>query len=134
MSMNDDTRRAKHPGQRTSWILVQLCAGLLVALGTMASDGSYEQRMKASDAAEQDFAERNEWIIHYRGSSSIRHSEERSYGKAEDRLERESQERRSAAEAAPRTFGEAEERRVGGADERSAGTASQRGSIRHDSR
>lgn len=106
-------------------------AGLLVSFAAVAAGSSYQERMQAHGAWEQDFTRRSESVIHYGGPSSIRQSE-RSYSQAEERVAGEAKERRVTAEAAPRQATEAERRRSGGADERRTGEASYRGSIRHD--
>jgi len=131
--MNEDPLLVRCPWQDVRWVSALVFAGLLVTLAAGAAGSSYEQRMKERSASEQDFTQRNESVIHYRGPSSIRQSE-RTYGKAEERAATEAKERRVTAEAASRQTTETEGRRTSGADERRAGEASYRGSIRQDSR
>jgi hypothetical protein len=131
--MNEDPLLVRWPWQGVFRVTALGFAGLLVSLAAVAAGSSYEQRMKEHGAWEQGFTQRNESVIHHRGSSSIRQSE-RTYGKAEERVASDAKERRVTAEAAPRQTTEAEARRTGGADERRTGEASYRGSIRQDSR
>jgi hypothetical protein len=131
--MNENPLLVRWPWQGVSRVTALGFAGLLVSLAAVAAGSSYEQRVKEHGAWEQqDFTERNESVIDYPGSSSIRQSE-RTYSKAEERVATDAKNRRVTAEAAPRQTTEAEARRTGGADERRTGEASYRGSIRHDS-